>query len=292
MERAIECTGKTIEEAINAALKQLNLDRDSISVEVLEKPKAGFLGLGGSPARIRATYESDEPDPVPAPVSAVNPAPAPKPAPAVGRDAPAAGPAKKPAAAASETPPPGGTRAAKAHAFLTGLLRHLEIEAQINAETDPDGNLKIELAGPRMGVLIGRRGDMLDAVQHLTGYVANKDEEGLVRVTVDTEGYRKKREDALTHLAEKTAAKVIKYRRNLSLEPMNSYARHVIHTALQEMPEVTTFSTGTDPNRRVVVALARPDGKPVSMHTGADPSRRFDNAPRSGGYTRRPPPQR
>ena len=148
---------------------------------------------------------------------------------------------------------------------MDGLLAHLGMDARTELTEDAEGNLHIEVTGERMGMLIGRRGDMLDAVQHLTGYAANRGEARFVRVTVDTERYRQKREEALVQLAEKTADRVIKYRRSVSLEPMNSYARHIIHTALQENPEVTTFSTGVEPNRRVVIALQRADGRPASV---------------------------
>ena len=112
-------------------------------------------------------------------------------------------------------------------------------------------------AARRLGGLIGRRGETLDAIQQLTGYAVNHGQSKRVRIHIDAEGYRAKREESLERLARKVAGKVVKYRRNVTLEPMNAYERHVIHTALQDYPDVTTYSTGTEPNRRTVVAYSR-----------------------------------
>ena len=116
---------------------------------------------------------------------------------------------------------------------------------------------RADLVGGDAGLLIGRRGDTLDAIQYLTGYAVNRDREKRLRISVDAGDYRLKREDSLRQLANKMAAKAAKYRRNFTLEPMNAYERHIIHAALQDYPEVTTFSTGTEPHRRVVVAYAK-----------------------------------
>ena len=115
---------------------------------------------------------------------------------------------------------------------------------------------KVLLVGERLGQLIGHRGETLDAIQQLTSYAVNRSGSGRVRVQLDAENYREKREQSLQHLARKVAAKVTKYRRSVTLEPMNAYERHVIHTALQDVPNVTTYSTGTEPNRRTVVAYS------------------------------------
>ena len=115
----------------------------------------------------------------------------------------------------------------------------------------------VELVGEDLGALIGRRGETLDAIQHLANYALNHDASKRTRVTVDAENYRGKREESLRHLARKMAAKVVKYRKNMTLEPMNAYERHVIHATLQDVPNVTTYSTGTEPNRRVVIAYEK-----------------------------------
>ncbi len=142
-------------------------------------------------------------------------------------------------------------------AFLTGLLEHMESSAQVKVYMDSEGRYKVILEGEKLGALIGRRGETLDAIQQLTNYSVNKGGDKRVRIHVDAENYRLKREQSLQHLAHKVAGKVLKYRRNVTLEPMNAYERHVIHTALQDVDGVTTYSMGTDPNRRVIVAYDR-----------------------------------
>ena len=244
----IESTGKSEEAAIEAALQKLGMDRDEVSVEVLERAKSGFLGIGSCPAKVKVTYEApDEPEP-PAPVEEKAPVAQPvqeeKPAPAVEAEAPAAAPAQ-------------GEKAEQIDAFLTGLLSHMGAQAKPVIKMDENGTYQVELVGQDLGGLIGRRGETLDAIQQLTGYAVNHGQSKRVRIHVDAEGYRAKREESLIRLAHKVAGKVVKYRRNVTLEPMNAYERHVIHTALQDTPDVTTYSIGTEPNRRTVVAYSR-----------------------------------
>ncbi|WP_300269767.1 RNA-binding cell elongation regulator Jag/EloR [uncultured Flavonifractor sp.] len=244
----IESTGKSEEAAIEAALQKLGMDRDEVSVEVLERAKSGFLGIGSCPAKVKVTYEApDEPE-TPAPVEEKAPVAQPvqeeKPAPAVEAEAPAAAPAQ-------------GEKAEQIDAFLTGLLSHMGAQAKPVIKMDENGTYQVELVGQDLGGLIGRRGETLDAIQQLTGYAVNHGQSKRVRIHVDAEGYRAKREESLIRLAHKVAGKVVKYRRNVTLEPMNAYERHVIHTALQDTPDVTTYSIGTEPNRRTVVAYSR-----------------------------------
>ena len=201
MLKTLEKSGKTEEAAIAAALEELGLDRDDVSVEIVERAKSGFLGIGASPAVIRVQYEAPDEEP-----ETVAEAPAAAP---TAQEQPAAAPAA-PAAAADEP-----ESYARIRAFVSGLLEHMGIQAEIEI----------------------------------------------------TESYRAKREESLVRLAEKMAAKAIKYKRSMALEPMNSYERHVIHTALQDYEGVTTSSTGTEPNRRVVVSYEKPQrtsNKPVS----------------------------
>ena len=146
-------------------------------------------------------------------------------------------------------------------AFLTGLLQHMESGAQVKVYRSEEGRYKVILEGEKLGQLIGRRGETLDAIQQLTNYSVNRGGDKRVRVHVDAENYRLKREQSLQHLAHKVAAKVVKYKRNVTLEPMNAYERHVIHTALQDVENITTYSMGTDPNRRVIVAYDRNGNK-------------------------------
>ena len=224
----IESTGKSEEAAIEAALQKLGMDRDEVSVEILERAKSGFLGIGSCPAKVKVSYEApDEPEERPAPAE-VTPAEA------------------EPVKAAE-----------RIDAFLTGLLAQMGAEARPVIRMDENGTYQVELVGRELGGLIGRRGETLDAIQQLTGYAVNHGQSKRVRIHVDAEGYRAKREESLQRLAVKVAGKVVKYRKNMTLEPMNAYERHVIHTALQETPDITTYSIGTEPNRRTVVAYSR-----------------------------------
>ena len=141
--------------------------------------------------------------------------------------------------------------------FLSGLLKHMGSEAVPHAWKDEEGAYQVDLVGDDLGYLIGRRGDTLDAIQHLCNYAVNRGVEGHVRVHVDAEEYRVKREESLRRYARKKAQQVLKARRRTTLEPMNAYERHVIHATLQDMENITTHSTGTEPNRRVVIEYVR-----------------------------------
>ena len=145
----------------------------------------------------------------------------------------------------------------KIETFLKGLLEHMGSQAVPHAVKGEDNTYRVELVGEDLGFLIGRRGDTLDAIQHLCNYSINRDVEGHVRINVDAEDYRAKREESLRKYARKKAQQVLKVRRRTTLEPMNAYERHVIHATLQEMDNITTHSTGTEPNRRVVIEYVR-----------------------------------
>ena len=269
MINTLEKSARTVDAAIDEALKELGMSRDDVSVEILDMGKSGFFGIGASPARVRVSYETPDPAPVkPAPKKAPAPAPAKveakpekpaapkpeKPAPAKAKKAPAPAPAPVSAAAEDENPD-----YAEIRSFLEGLLSRMGVNAEMEISPRDNGGVNVNLTGPAMGAIIGRRGETLDAIQHLTNYVVNKDSEKRLHVSVDAEAYRSKREESLTRLAEKMAEKAIKYKRSMALEPMNSYERHVIHTALQNYEGVTTSSTGVEPNRRVVVSYVKPD---------------------------------
>ena len=276
MRQFIDVTGKTEDEAISRALEQLKLDRDDVSVEILERAKAGFLGLGSCPAKVRVSYGEDD---APAPEQ-------PKVVEKVREDKPKAEkpkadkprtekkpaeksqrreePVKKEAPKTEEVPfmpvdlgeEVNDDRAQEIKKFLSGLLQQMEVTAEVKVYLPEKGRYKVILEGQGLGAIIGRRGETLDAIQQLTSYSVNRTG-SRIRVQLDAENYRAKREQSLERLANKVAAKVVKYRRSVTLEPMNAYERHVIHTALQEVPGVTTYSTGVDPNRRVIVAFDR-----------------------------------
>ena len=243
MIKTLEKSARTEELAIAEALKELGLDRDDVSVEILERAKSGFLGIGASPAVIRVSYEAPDEKPVEAAKPAVKSEPA-------------------QAEIVDENPD-----YAQIRKFLTGLLERMGVKAEMEISPRANGGINVNLTGNAMGAIIGRRGETLDAIQHLTNYVVNKGSEKHLHISVDAECYRSKREESLTRLAEKMAEKAIKYKRSMALEPMNSYERHVIHTALQNYEGVTTSSTGTEPNRRVVVSYVKPekpDNRPKS----------------------------
>ena len=310
MEKTIVTTGKTIDLAIEAALAQLNLDRDSVSVQVLQQAKSGFLGFGAQPAKVQVTYEA--PDPVPeAPKVALSSASRSKPkaaAPVKKSEAPKAEPAKPEAPAAKPEKKPEAPKAPKerkeqdapkapkerkepeapkmpkepkpkaskpavepkaytapepgsveegVETFLKGLLEHMDSKAVPHCWKVEGNTYKVDLVGEDLGYLIGRRGETLDAIQHLTNYAINRDVDGHIRINVDAESYREKREESLRRYARKKAQQVLKARRRTTLEPMNAYERHVIHAALQDMDNITTHSTGVEPNRRVVIEYVK-----------------------------------
>lgn len=247
MQKYIECTGKTEDAAIAAALDQLGLAREEVSVEVLELAKPGFLGIGGTPAKVRVSYEGPDEEPV------VEELPT-KEAPTVEEvsdEEPLEKLIEKTVIAAT---PVSDDVATRIIAFLSGLLAQMEVDATAQVSVDEEGNYLVELVGQDLGCVIGRRGETLDAIQQLTGYAVNKGLSHRVRVRIDAEGYRSKREESLERMARRTAEKAVRFRRNVTLEPMNAYERHVIHTALQDYPDVSTYSIGTEPNRRTVVA--------------------------------------
>ena len=296
MIKFIDVTGKTEDEAIQSALAQLKMDRDDVSVEILERAKAGFLGIGSAPARVSVCYDDGKPEedtPLEKPADkkfppASAPKAGPRSAPAVlqkkesrANDKPRTERGDRPAredrrenraprAERAERPAPQpkpivdlgeechDEKSEQIRAFLKGLLEHMDSAAEVKVYESEKGRYKVFLEGEKLGALIGRRGETLDAIQQLTNYSINRgSEKNRARVQVDAENYREKREQSLERLAEKVAGKVTKYRRNVTLEPMNAYERHVIHTALQDTPSVTTFSIGTEPNRRVVVSYDR-----------------------------------
>ena len=164
---------------------------------------------------------------------------------------------KKVEAPKTYAPAEAGSVEEKIEVFIKGLLEHMDSKAVPHCWKEEGNTYKVDLVGDDLGYLIGRRGDTLDAIQHLANYTINRDVEGHIRINVDAESYREKREDSLRRYARKKAQQVLKARRRTTLEPMNAYERHVIHAALQDMENITTHSTGTEPNRRVVIEYVR-----------------------------------
>ena len=164
---------------------------------------------------------------------------------------------KKVEAPKEYTAPEAGSVEEKVEIFVKGLLEHMDSKAAPHCWKVDGNTYKVDLVGDDLGYLIGRRGDTLDAIQHLANYTVNREVDGHIRINVDAESYREKREESLRRYARKKAQQVLKARRRTTLEPMNAYERHVIHAALQEMDNITTHSTGTEPNRRVVIEYVR-----------------------------------
>ena len=219
-----EFTGKNVEEALQSALTELNVTIDQIEYEVLEKESGGFLGLlGGKPAKIAVKLKEAEKEQI------------------------------------KET----GNNNDKdlcqiATTFLNEILTAMGLDTEIKAEfTENKDEIDIDLSGSDMGVLIGKRGATLDSLQYLVSLVVNKDSEQYIRVKVDTENYRERRNKTLENLAKNMAFKVKRTRRSVTLEPMNPYERRVIHSALQNDSYVTTHSEGEEPYRKVVITLKK-----------------------------------
>lgn len=199
--------GKTVDDAVEAALAELGVGKDDVEITVLTEGNKGLFGLGSKEAEVKVTViekSSEE----------------------IARD------------------------------FLNTVLEDIGLEASVNISTDEE-RMNIEISGESMGVIIGRRGETLSALQYLTSLVVNRKTEVYTKISIDTENYKKKREESLIKLANKTAEKVIKYRRNITLDPMNPYERRIVHSSLQGNDKISTFSTGDEPMRRVVVALKK-----------------------------------
>ena len=279
MIKFIDMTGKTEDEAIRRALEQLGLERDDVSVEILERAKSGFLGIGGSPATVRVSYDDGQPEPKPVKPEPKSAAPKAEKKPVycaevLQKEVRAREKQEREAKRGERRAEPKAEKAPREPAvlgeevrdekseqirtFLSGLLEHMDAKAEVKVYEVEKNRYKVILEGEKLGALIGRRGETLDAIQQLTNYSINRGGESKrARVQIDAENYREKRKESLERLAQKVAGKVVKYRRNVTLEPMNAYERHVIHTALQDTQYITTFSIGTEPNRRVVVSYDR-----------------------------------
>lgn len=311
MIKTVEATGKTIDDAIENAVALLGVDRYEVDVaiEILDRPKAGFLGIGGTPAKIRASYDDGVPEPkpvtVPKPVmenkpESVRPEQPARPERPERTERPER-PERQERPERTERPETPAAQqlehmtekgmliAEKAHGFLAGLLERMNTQAEIVSGELSDGTVEIRLEGENLGALIGRRGETLSAIQHITNFVVNKGNDDRTRITVDVEDYRRKREETLRKLALRTASKVVKMHRNITLEPMNAYERHVIHTALQDWRDVSTFSTGSEPRRAVVVSYTPGGGSPRPPRR--DGERRDFHGDKRGGERRNRPPR-
>ena len=277
MNGSIRVSAKTVDDAITEALIQLGVTSDRLEYEVIEKGSPGFLGIGMKQAVIEARRKPEpEPDPEPEEVFVKPEKPeikeTKKESPVHKKKEKAERKPKKEKEvkevkeeAKPEEPKREETVLAEVQDvtiqavedFLKNTLAAMNMEVEIKSEIDSDGALSVEMSGEHMGILIGKRGQTLDALQYLANRVANKHQEGYVRVKLDTENYRARREETLRHLAKNIAHKVKRTRRPVALEPMNPYERRIIHSSLQSDPYVTTHSEGEEPYRKVVVTLKR-----------------------------------
>lgn len=213
-----EFKAKTVEEAVTAATVALGITSDELEYEVVEKGSTGFLGLGAKPAIIKAKKKEEE--------------------------------------VVNQTVSTGLVD--KTKVYLDSLFKAMDIETEVTIDFDEENNnMDINLEGSEMGILIGKRGQTLDALQYLISLYVNKESEAYVRVKLDTENYRARRKDTLENLAKNIAFKVKRSRRSVTLEPMNPYERRIIHSALQNDKYVATRSEGEEPYRKVVIYLKK-----------------------------------
>ena len=261
MSNVIEKTGKTVDEAIAAAAEELGVSKDELDVEILETPTKRLFGLfGETPAKIRAAVKEKE---SPAPVVVAEPPvvkeePVEEKIPAV-EEEPAIEPILEPSPVEEEVEPFDRDRVIDAaEDFLQDVFAAMGLEVVMKVEDDEEYGCLIELSGKGLGVLIGRRGQALDALQYLLNLAVNrKHAEERVHFTLDVEDYRRRREETLTKLAKSVADRAIKTRRDVKLEPMNRHERKIIHTVLQDNDRVETHSAGEEPYRYVIVSPRR-----------------------------------
>ena len=275
MNGSIRVSAKTVDDAITEALIQLGVTSDRLEYEVIEKGSAGFLGIGMKQAVIEARRKPEpkeekveEPvveEPVKAEPKKVETVQPQKAAAEKKADEPQKAAFEKAVEKEVKEEVKKETKLVEVQPqtveavedFLKNTMKAMDMEVELKTEIDQDGALCVDMSGEHMGILIGKRGQTLDSLQYLANRVANKHQEGYVRVKLDTENYRARREETLRHLAKNIAHKVKRNRRPVALEPMNPYERRIIHSALQSDPYVMTHSEGEEPFRKVVITLKK-----------------------------------
>ncbi len=246
-----EFCGKTIEDAITEACTKFTVTSSRLEYEVVDKGNSGFLGINSKPALIRARIRDEESENTLSQEDTKE---------AVTEEVKEE---KKEETVSAKSPDAVKDFDEEKYEkiikdFLNDVFKAMEIQAEISLSFNKeDGSIDVNLAGPDMGTLIGKRGQTLDSLQYLLSLVVNKNSSDYVRIKVDTENYRKRRKDTLENLAKNLSFKVKRTRRPVSLEPMNPYERRIIHSALQNDRYVTTHSEGEEPFRRVVISLKR-----------------------------------
>lgn len=256
-----EKRAKSIEEAVELALIELNVTREEVQVTVIQEPAKGFLGIGGKDAIVRVSAEVEDKTEAPAKAEVQHKAKREKVSGGVYN---------------SELPEENAKK------FISDVLTAMGVEVTVSA-TRNDDMVNVEIEGENMGVVIGKRGDTLDSLQYLASLVVNQKSDEYIKVSIDTENYRQKREEALHSLANRLAAKVVRTGKKFALEPMNPYERRIIHSSLQGNEDVTTFSIGQEPYRKVVIAPKNP--KPYVKHSNYNKPRRTNSNSARGGYS-------
>ncbi|MEF9877855.1 MAG: RNA-binding cell elongation regulator Jag/EloR [Clostridia bacterium] len=288
--RSVQSSAKTMEDAVTQGLEKLGVSFADVKIDILDEGSKGFLGLlGGKPVVVRLTVREDVEEQDVLSAIALNEAvetpektnakkaektkqlarekaakavSAPKgektaTAEKTAKPTIAAKPASndKPVAVKPAVLCDAGTIDSKAQQFLMNVTKLMGVEVSVNVRRDEEGNMRVDMFGDTLGILIGRRGETLDALQYLTSLYINRGQDEYTRVTLDTENYRSKREEALTRLANRMANRAVKTGRKVVMEPMNPYERRILHSALQQNDAVTTHSEGDEPNRHVVITL-------------------------------------
>lgn len=244
----MEKRAKNVESAVELALMELGVTRDKVNVEIIEEGSKGFLGIGAKEAVVNVTLKEaskSEKTKTAKPIKKETKKESTQPASKKARPKREVKPL---------TPEQAKDACEKATAFLENVFESMSIDVKVNAVLEGEDTILVKLDGENIGIVIGKRGDTLDALQYLTSLVVNKKSESYIKVTLDTENYREKRNEALLGLSQRLASKVARTGRKYTLEPMNPYERRIIHSALQNSEEVTTYSIGQEPYRKVVIA--------------------------------------
>lgn len=292
-----EQRAKNVNDAIDAALKELGVGMDDVNIEVIDEGAKGFLGIGARDAVVKVTVKETE-TPAPARTQARPAKTEAKPVKTEAKPVKTEPKAAKAEIKKEEAPTPSSRTAADdsaleaaAEKFLKDIFDAMKLEVSVSAKMAEDNTLNVNLEGGSMGIVIGKRGDTLDSLQYLTSLVVNHESDDYIKVSIDTENYREKRTEALLALSNRLADKVAKNGKRFTLEPMNPYERRVIHANLQDDERVTTYSIGSEPYRKVVIAPK--DAKPYRKNNrrrNNNQRRRVNDAPKEAPKPTTPPP--
>ncbi len=271
--KSTEQRAKNVNDAIDAALKELGATADEVDIEVIDEGSKGFLGIGAREAVVKVSLKNRPAASGAAKSGAENTASA------------------KPDTKPQSAPADAASIEADAEKFLRDIFGAMQLDVSVSAKMSDDSSLSINLEGDNMGIVIGKRGDTLDSLQYLTSLVVNHKTDDYIKVTIDTENYREKRTEALLALSNRLADKVAKNGKKFTLEPMNPYERRIIHANLQDDERVTTYSVGSEPYRKVVIAPK--DAKPYKKNNrrrNNNQRRRVNDAPKEPPKPTTPPP--